>query len=48
MSWPKAPALRYLISGQSIVTIDCKDLYIGKRNSAESIAESRQSYCDNV
>ena len=40
MSRPKtsAPALRCHISGQSVVTIDGKDFYLGKHNTAESLA----------
>lgn len=34
----KAPALRYHLSGQSVVTIDGKDYYLGKHDSPESIA----------
>lgn len=34
----KAPALRYHISGQSVVTIGGRDIYLGPHNSAESIA----------
>lgn len=34
----KAPARRYHLSGQSVVTIDGKDFYLGKHDSPESIA----------
>lgn len=34
----KAPARRYHLSGQSVVTIDGKDYYLGKHDSPESIA----------
>ncbi len=34
----KAPALRYHLSGQSVVTIDGRDFYLGKHDSPESIA----------
>jgi hypothetical protein len=34
----KAPARRYHISGQSVVTIDGRDFYLGKHDSPESIA----------
>lgn len=34
----KAPALRYHLSGQSVVTIDGKDFYLGKHDSPESLA----------
>ena len=34
----KAPALRYHISGQSVVTIDGRDYYLGKHDSPEAIA----------
>ena len=34
----KAPALRYHISGQSVVTIDGRDFYLGKHDSSESLA----------
>jgi integrase len=34
----KAPSLRYHISGQSVVTIDGKDFYLGKHDSPESLA----------
>ncbi len=34
----KAPAVRYHISGQSVVTIDGKDYYLGKHGTAESLA----------
>lgn len=34
----KAPERRYHISGQSVVTIDRKDIYLGKHDSPESIA----------
>ena len=34
----KAPSLRYHISGQSVVTIDGKDYYLGKHDSPETIA----------
>ena len=34
----KAPARRYHIRGQSIVTIAGRDIYLGPRDSAESIA----------
>lgn len=34
----KAPERRYHISGQSVVTIDRKDFYLGKHDSPESIA----------
>ena len=34
----KAPSLRYHISGQSVVTIDGRDYYLGKHDSPESIA----------
>lgn len=35
----KAPARRYHLSGQSVVTIDGKDFYLGKHDSPESIAK---------
>ena len=34
----KAPSLRYHISGQSVVTIDGRDYYLGKHDSPESLA----------
>ncbi len=34
----KAPARRYHISGQSVVTIDGRDFYLGMHDSSESIA----------
>jgi integrase len=34
----KAPSLRYHISGQSVVTIDGRDFYLGKADSAEAFA----------
>ena len=34
----KAPARRYHIRGQSVVTIDGKDFYLGKHDSPEAIA----------
>lgn len=34
----KAPARRYHISGQSVVTIGGKDFYLGKHDSPESLA----------
>lgn len=34
----KAPSLRYHLSGQSVVTIDGKDYYLGKHDSPESLA----------
>lgn len=34
----KAPQRRYHLSGQSVVTIDGKDFYLGKHDSLESIA----------
>jgi integrase len=34
----KAPSLRYHLSGQSIVTIDGRDFYLGKHDSPESLA----------
>ncbi|QDV23039.1 tyrosine-type recombinase/integrase [Aureliella helgolandensis] len=34
----KAPARRYHISGQSIVTLDGRDIYLGKHDSPECIA----------
>jgi hypothetical protein len=34
----KAPARRYHISGQSIVTLDGRDFYLGPHDSPESIA----------
>ncbi len=34
----KAPSRRYHLSGQSVVTIDGKDFYLGKHDSPESIA----------
>lgn len=34
----KAPARRYHLSGQSVVTFDGKDFYLGKHDSPESIA----------
>lgn len=34
----KAPALRYHLSGQSIVTLDGRDFYLGKHGSPESLA----------
>ncbi len=34
----KAPVRRYHLSGQSVVTIDGKDIYLGKHDSPESIA----------
>ncbi len=33
----KAPALRYHLSGQSVVTIDGRDVYLGKHDSPEAI-----------
>ena len=33
----KAPTLRYHISGQSVVTIDGRDFYLGKHDSPESL-----------
>ena len=40
MSRPKAsaPSLRYHLSGQSVVTLDGRDFYLGKHNTAGSIA----------
>lgn len=40
MARPKAsaPALRYHLSGQSVVTIDGRDYYLGKHGSPESLA----------
>ncbi len=34
----KAPSLRYHLSGQSVVTIDGRDYYLGKHDSPESLA----------
>ena len=34
----KAPSLRYHLSGQSVVTIDGRDFYLGKHDSPKSIA----------
>jgi len=34
----KAPSLRYHLSGQSVVTIDGRDFYLGRHNSPESLA----------
>jgi len=34
----KAPALRYHMSGQSVVTLDGRDYYLGKHDSPESLA----------
>lgn len=34
----KAPSLRYHLSGQSVVTIDGRDFYLGKHDSPESLA----------
>lgn len=34
----KAPSLRYHLSGQSVVTVDGRDFYLGKHDSPESIA----------
>ncbi len=34
----KAPTLRYHLSGQSVVTLDGKDYYLGKHDSPESLA----------
>jgi hypothetical protein len=34
----KAPSLRYHLSGQSVVTIDGKDFYLGKHDTPESLA----------
>ena len=41
MSRPKAkvPQRRYHISGQSVVSIDGKDFYLGKHDSAESVVK---------
>ena len=33
----KAPTRRYHLSGQSVVTLDGKDFYLGKHDSPESI-----------
>ena len=35
----KVPQLRYHISGQSVVSIDGKDFYLGKHESAESVVK---------
>jgi len=34
----KAPSLRYHLSGQSVVTLDGTDYYLGKHDSPESLA----------
>ena len=42
----KVPQLRYHISGQSVVSLDGKDFYLGKHDSAASIARYAVLICE--